>query len=178
MNRWSFERGLLYCIALFMISAESIFPNTLSHCLKVYEQPSPVPLVTVGAGNWAPDSRFSTTLLQLEYRWGCYFWHLVRPEIGVITPGFRALYLYGGISLDLYITKHLLFSPSFAPGLYLQGNGKKLGFPIEFRSALELAYEFNNRARAGVQFYHLSNAHLGRKNPGVNAIALFVGIPL
>ena len=33
-----------------------------------------------------------------------------------------------------------------------------MGHVVEFRSAVELAYRFSNRARLGLEFYHLSNA--------------------
>ncbi len=35
-----------------------------------------------------------------------------------------------------------------------------MGHVVEFRSAVELAYRFSNRARLGLEFYHLSNAEI------------------
>lgn len=58
----------------------------------------------------------------------------------------------------------------FIPGLYLHGNGFDLGYPLEFRSGVEVGY----RAQSGLQFSlsydHRSNAGLGSKNPGIESI--------
>ena len=68
-------------------------------------------------------------------------------------------------------------TPSFIPGVYCKGSGKDLGYPLEFRSSLELAYEWCCKARLSGQFYHISNASLSKKNPGANALALIFCIP-
>ena len=49
---------------------------------------------------------------------------------------------------------------------------------MEFRSSLELAYRFDNRARLGLSFYHLSNASLDDNNPGTEVFSLNYSIPL
>ncbi len=52
-----------------------------------------------------------------------------------------------------------------------------MGFPINFRSALELSYIFHNKGRFGAQFNHISNAHMFHKNPGANSLFIFYAIP-
>ena len=62
---------------------------------------------------------------------------------------------------------------------YFEGNGKDLGHVFEIRSALEVAYRFDDRSRLGVMFYHISNAGLGDdKNPGAEALTLSYSFPL
>ena len=46
---------------------------------------------------------------------------------------------------------------------------RDLGYELEFRSGIEIGYVFCNKSRLGVHFYHISNASLGRKNPGEEA---------
>ena len=90
----------------------------------------------------------------------------------------ESLYAYGGLGYDIFIGKNFALTPSFAPGLYYRGNGKKLWFPLEFRSSIEAAAVFGGQHRIGAQFYHISNASLGRKNPGAEALVFFLAIPL
>ena len=64
------------------------------------------------------------------------------------------------------------FTPSFGLGYYDDGNGKKLGNKLEFRTTLELSYQLNNDDRIGFSLGHISNANIGNKNPGVEIISL------
>ena len=117
-------------------------------------------------------------LFQAEYKFGKILWRYLRPHAGLMTAELESTYLYLGLGVELYLTSHWVFTPSFSPGLYFNGCGKNLGIPIEFRSAVEFAYEFSTKIRGGVQFYHISNAHLSHRNPGANELVFFVAIPL
>ena len=99
------------------------------------------------------------------------------PITGAMITGDNATYIYTGVQAQ-YKIGSLNFTPSFAPGYYLNGKGLKLGFPLEFRSSAELSYRFKNFSRFGAMFYHLSNASLGYKNPGTECLVFFYGIPL
>lgn len=135
-------------------------------------------LIAVGVGYWDSRSKDSTALFQAEYKFSrCYF-NFIRPQISLITPGFHSLFAGGGIAIELYMSDHFVFCPNFEPGLYYHGGGRDLGFPIEFRSCLEVAYEFCNKSRLGAEFYHISNAHLGRHNPGANCFAIYYAFAL
>lgn len=101
-----------------------------------------------------------------------------RPLVGIMGTAKGSVYLYAGINFDLLFFDHLLFAPGFAAGYYAQGSGKNLGFPLEFRSGIEIAWQFNDWHRFGIHFYHLSNASLGSKNPGEESLVLFYDIPL
>ena len=63
----------------------------------------------------------------------------------------------------------LIFTPSFAPGLYHKGDGKDLGHVVEFKSEIQLSYALSKDSRLGVSYNHVSNASLGDKNPGANS---------
>jgi hypothetical protein len=94
----------------------------------------------------------------------------------VSTDG--TLYGYAGVSLDLFFGNRLVVRPSFAPGLYYEGDGRDLGGAIEFRSALELAYRFDDRSRLGLELSHRSNANIYDRNPGEESFMLFYHFPL
>ncbi len=99
------------------------------------------------------------------------------PLVGVMANVQGGGYLYAGMNFDFLFGKHVVFAPGFAAGYYWQGNGKNLGYPLEFRSGVELAWQFADFRRLGVHFYHLSNASLGRKNPGEESLVLFLRHP-
>jgi hypothetical protein len=101
-----------------------------------------------------------------------------RPLAGLMATAQGSGYLYLGINFDLLFCDHLLFAPGFAAGYYWKGGGKDLGWPLEFRSGVELAWQFDDFHRLGIHFYHLSNASLGRKNPGEESLVFFYDIPL
>lgn len=61
---------------------------------------------------------------------------------------------------------------SFIPGLYMKGNGFDLGYPVVFRSGVELGFVTDNGAQLSISYDHRSNAGLGHKNPGIESIQL------
>ena len=101
---------------------------------------------------------------------------MTQPFVGVMASGDAAIYGYGGIAFD-WMLSSLILTPSFAVGGYLDGDGKDLGHTIEFRSALEIAYQFPDRHRLGLMLYHLSNASLADNNTGTEVISLSYSIP-
>ena len=139
--------------------------------------------VGLGAYDFHRDKRRAVEM-DLEYnfhpKWlGSPFRFLeFRPLFGLMATAKGSGYLYVGLNLDLLFWDHLLISPGLAGGYYWQGSGKDLGYPIEFRSGVELAWQFSDWRRLGIHFYHLSNASLGRKNPGEESLILFYDIPI
>jgi len=128
--------------------------------------------------------KYRTPELDLEYKahFDClrspFSFLEFRPLVGVMATARGSGYLYLGINFDLLFFDHLLFAPGFAGGYYWQGNGKNLGYPVEFRSGVEVAWQFSSWHRLGFHFYHLSNASLARKNPGEESLVLFYDIPI
>ena len=93
-------------------------------------------------------------------------------NISPITGGFvtenSAAYVYSGIEWNIDMGS-LMFTPSFAPGLYHKGDGKDLGHVLEFKTEVQLSYSFSKDSSAGISYNHVSNASLGDKNPGANS---------
>jgi hypothetical protein len=114
---------------------------------------------------------------QVEYRWDVKF-HNIRPLASVMGNTKGSLYFCGGAGWDIFLGKHLVVTPSFAPGLYFRGQGKSLHFPIEFRSSIELAFVLPNKGRIGGQFYHISNASMGKRNPGAESLIFYYALPI
>ena len=90
------------------------------------------------------------------------------PITGVLITADNAGYFYTGVQAQYQIGA-LNFTPSFAPGLYHEGDGKDLGHVLEFKSEVQFSYAASNNTSFGVSYNHVSNASLGDKNPGANS---------
>jgi lipid A 3-O-deacylase len=131
--------------------------------------------LTLGAGYYDINDNQGAAEFRLEWRFREMFWK-IHPFVGVMGTSDSAVYGYGGIAFDWKLGK-FVFTPSFAAGAYRDGDGKDLGHVVEFRSALEIVYEFENRHRLGLIFYHLSNASISDNNPGTEILSLGYSIP-
>ena len=94
-------------------------------------------------------------------------------NVSPITGGFitenSAAYIYTGIEWNMNMGGGLTFTPSFAPGLYHEGDGKDLGHVLEFKSEVQISYASSDKTSFGLSYNHVSNASLGDKNPGANS---------
>lgn len=113
----------------------------------------------------------------LEYRAEDVYYGL-RPAVGVNFSSDSAAYGYGGFFWDIPLTERWIFTPNFVAGAFTHGHGKDLGHGIEFRSGLELSYQFETKNRISVAFNHISNASLGTHNPGAETLLIGYQFPL
>ncbi len=90
------------------------------------------------------------------------------PITGLMFTADNAAYIYTGVQAQ-YKIGNLNIVPSFTPGYYNQGDGKDLGYPLEFKSELQLSLDILSNTELGFSYNHLSNASLGDKNPGANS---------
>ena len=90
-----------------------------------------------------------------------------------VTGGFitenSAAYFYTGVEWNYDMGGKMTFTPSFAPGLYSQGDGKDLGHVLEFKTEVQASYASSENTSIGISYNHISNASLGDKNPGANS---------
>jgi len=117
-----------------------------------------------------------------EYRFGTSLisaiepYAKLKPWVGAEATSDGAIYGVGGILIDVPLGP-IVFTPSFGVGLYSGGGGKDLGSPIEFRSMVELGYQFENQSRFSVAYSHISNANISQTNPGSNILSAYYHIP-
>ena len=134
--------------------------------------------LTVGAGYYDLFDDRSAAEARFEYRFSeknKLLWFT--PFVGLTATSDAATYGYAGIALDIFFGNRWVATPTFAAGLYGNGDGKDLGNAIEFRSGLEVAYRFDDYSRLGLSFTHISNAGIGERNPGVESLILFYSVP-
>ena len=124
------------------------------------------------------DDVNDSAMLGAEYRFADQF-NGLRPVLGVMANADSGAYVYGGAYWDLPLgTAPFVISPGFAVGAYNEGASKDLGSTLEFRSTLEVAYEFDSGHRLGVAISHLSNAGIGDSNPGTETVQAVYSYPL
>ena len=90
------------------------------------------------------------------------------PITGAFLTKKNAFYLYTGVQAE-YELGFLTITPSFAPGYYNEGGGKDLGFPLEFKSEVQMSFDLGDSSQMGMSYNHISNASFGTKNPGANS---------
>ena len=63
-------------------------------------------------------------------------------------------------------------------GVHSRGNGRNLGGPIQFRTALDIGMALKNGAEIGIGADHRSSAGIYKPNPGLNTAYVFASMPL
>ena len=139
-------------------------------------------LLYLGSGifNVVRNKKYLNFLVEYRAKYGWYRdKHVfIRPLITGSLTNRMGAFIGVGLAFDLFLTPSIVLTPSFAPGVYFKGKSFDLGYPLEFRSAIELSWTNSWGCRFGTMFYHLSNASLGKKNPGAEVLMFFLGIPL
>lgn len=134
--------------------------------------------VAVYGGAFDISEDDDSAMLGGEYRFADQF-NGLRPVVGAFANEDSGAYVYGGAYWDLPLgTAPFVISPGFAVGAYNQGASHDLGSVLEFRSTLEVAYQFENNHRLGVAFSHISNAGIGDSNPGTETAQVVYSYPL
>ena len=122
------------------------------------------------------DDKQASGLIGIQHQNDELFRKSFLGNLSPITGGFltekNAIYLYTGIQAE-YELGFLTITPSFAPGYYNYGDGKDLGSPLEFKTEVQLSYDWSESTHFGMSYNHISNAHLNpNKNPGANSYML------
>jgi hypothetical protein len=129
------------------------------------------PRLLVGTG-WfdANRRRDQAAEFRLEYRSGTLT-RALRAVVATLATSDGSGWAGAGLAYAIPLGPFEL-TPSFVPGFYHQGNGRDLGYPLEFRSQLELGCRLAGGQRIALAVSHLSNAGLGDSNPGQESLTL------
>lgn len=133
-----------------------------------------------GAFNITPSNHADSTtqgLFRGEYHFGDLLW-IISPMAGLEVSTKGSTYLYGGFGFDVNFGPNWVLTPNGAVGWYQRGSGTNLGSATEFRTGAELDYKFADDSRFGVSIHHISNAGIGKYNPGEQEIMVVYQIPL
>ena len=135
--------------------------------------------INLGVGSFNMGHSKGSAGVGLEYRFDSRAWtpreggrFSLIPVLGMTASSKNALFGYTGLRSDFNVTQNWRLTPGFAVGIYARNGDINLGGPMEFRSSLDISRALGRRGtRAGVTLYHISNARLYDRNPGVNALA-------
>ena len=112
--------------------------------------------------------------LRAEYRWDYDIFETpIKPFVGLEVTSEGSLWSGSGVFYDAQISSHVYLTPSVGVGLYDDGGSDiDLDHPIQFRTQIEISYEFESTMRMSAGLSHMSNAGLGDSNPGVEVFSL------
>merc|ERR1712146_635893 len=80
----------------------------------------------------------------------------ISPITGAFLTDKNSMYLYTGIQAD-YNLGPVSIKPSFTPGYYEKGDGKKLGSALEFKSEIKIDFDIFKNSKLGYSYSHISN---------------------
>lgn len=142
-------------------------------------QPRQAGSLSVGAGPFNIGHAHPSGGVGLEYRFDSRAWKpgasgrfSMIPALGVTGTSRNALFAYAGLRSHLGIGQRWRLTPGFSIGAYVRNGDIDLGGPCEFRSSLALSRALHRGPRIGLELYHISNARLYARNPGINALVL------
>ena len=118
------------------------------------------------------DDKQKSGILGIQHQNEDLFRNSFLGRLSPITGGFltekNAFYLYTGVQAE-YEMGPFKITPSFTPGYYNYGDGKDLGYPLEFKSEMQISLDLSKSTQLGMSYNHIYNASLGTKNPGANS---------
>tara|TARA_B100001123_G_C15064165_1_gene928828 strand:+ start:390 stop:917 length:528 start_codon:yes stop_codon:yes gene_type:complete len=168
-------RKIISILSIVLLSFSFLsFANSEEKILKEKSSDETEINIFTGMFDFSDDNQASG-LFGLQHQNDELFRDSFLGKISPITGGFftekNAFYFYTGAQAE-YDLGFITITPSFAPGYYNYGKGKDLGFPIEFKSEVQISLNFSDNTQFGMSYNHISNASLGSKNPGANSYML------
>jgi hypothetical protein len=155
----------LYFIILLLISASSAYGEEIK-----FEKTTELNVYS-GMFDFSDDGK-KASLIGIQHQNEMLnrdtFLGNLSPITGAMITADSAAYFYTGVQAQ-YKFGSMNITPSFAPGIYSEGDGKDLGHPLEFKSEVQLSLDLPKSSQLGFSYNHLSNASLGDKNPGANS---------
>lgn len=109
---------------------------------------------------------------RIEYHFGAGLLPRITPYLsaGIATDG--SSLFGGGLAYRLPLGERWRITLASGPAYYDQNGGADLGYEIEFVSYAEIATEVAPDIWIGLNIGHISNAGLGKTNPGREIVGL------
>ena len=102
----------------------------------------------------------------------------LQPLFGAMATTKGAMLGYAGIGVPFNLTEHVFLMPSLSIGAYKSGEDYDLHRHIVGRPGVELAYQFDDKSRLGLNFDVLSNARSLQARDRSEMVALTYTMPL
>lgn len=178
MNSYRIRRSLTrLLVALTLASGAWRSMSAAAEALPLVREPTADVVWQAGlVGIFDHEARdtFGSVELRLHQNW-----HSLRPWAGLTIVDSGAWFTGAGLISDVRLTPKSRLTLGTGPFYYSHGkDDDDLGFSLEFYSFIELSWARKHDTRLGLRLGHLSNAGLGRRNPGTEILSLVVSIPL
>ncbi len=105
-------------------------------------------------------------------------WRGIHPWVSLNLTDSRTWFAGAGFVYHTALTPRTRLSVGSGPFYYQHEPNRDLGLKLEFYSFLELTRELPREQRLGVRIGHLSNAGLGRQNPGSETVSIVYSRPV
>ncbi len=113
----------------------------------------------------------------LEWQPGVKIAGVLQPLFGAMATTEGSLLGYGGVGIPFHLGKRIFVMPSVAVGAYKEGAGYDLGQTLAFRIGSEIAYEFDNKSRIGLNAHILTNGDSFDRKDRTEIISLVYTTP-
>ncbi|TAL38527.1 MAG: hypothetical protein EPN97_03805 [Alphaproteobacteria bacterium] len=131
--------------------------------------------LSIGAYDITHDR--TAAAFNLEWQPGTRIVGILQPLFGAFVTTRGTTMGYGGIGTPFHIGKRVFVMPSFAVGAYGRGGGYDLGRTLAFRAGAELAYEFDDKSRIGLNVHAISNGESLHRKDRTEIISLVYTVP-
>ena len=121
-------------------------------------------LLAVGAGSWDFDHHPEGEL-RGELRFPQSLW-MIKPLVGVIGSSRGSSTSISACASTSSSPTTMSSCPTPRSAGITAAPTRISGSPVEFKTGVEFAYRFDNAARLGLVFDHISNAGFTQTNPG------------
>lgn len=139
----------------------------------------PIRMLVLSVGDIGIDDDLERpNIVGIDYRMLPFSeWDLI-PAIGYVYKDGGASYVYIDLRYDYWFSNDWVLVPSYGVGYFDKDDELDLGGELEFRAGIEISHRFDNKYRLGLAVFHLSNGRLYGSNPGTEALAVSLSIPL
>jgi lipid A 3-O-deacylase len=131
--------------------------------------------LSIGAYDITHDK--TAVAFNLEWQPGVRIIGVLQPLFGAFVTSRGTTMGYGGVGAPFHIGKRVFVMPSFAVGAYGRGGGYDLGRTLAFRAGTEIAYEFDNKSRIGLNIHAISNGESLHRKDRTEIISLVYTVP-
>lgn len=115
--------------------------------------------------------------LNLEWQPGVKIAGFLQPIFGGFATHEGSMMGYGGVGIPFNITDNIFLMPSVAVGAYKEGAGYDLDRTFAVRYGTEIAYQFEDKSRLGLNAHVISNARSFDKSDRTEILSLVYTMP-
>lgn len=102
---------------------------------------------------------------------------VLQPIFGGFAATNGAMMGYGGVGVPFTITDRVFIMPSVAVGAYKEGAGYDLDRTLAFRYGTEIAYQFDDKSRLGINAHVITNGRSFDREDRTEVLSLVYTMP-